>query len=96
MEVKKVELSALTVPSFRSILFERLAAHGIDREIGETVLEEITITTAIYMHKHRKLERAAIDAAKRMGHVVYLEPGAPTEPAQSSPAPKQRPPAVEL
>lgn len=101
MEVRVDESQVtVTVPSFRSILFERLAAHGITHNVGEIVLEEITITTALYIHKLRKYERAALDAAKVAGKVIYLEPGAalqrssPTNDAK--PAKRELPPAVEL
>lgn len=94
MEIRQDE-EKLKVPTFRSILFERLAVHGITREVAETVLEEIAITTAIYMHKLRRAEREAIDAAKRLGRVIHLEPGQRVD--EDAPKPKKRDvPAVEL
>lgn len=64
------------VPSFRSILFERLRSYNISEDVALTVLEEISICTSIFLHKQRKAERAALDAARRSGRVIYLEPGA--------------------
>lgn len=99
MEIRSSE-TTVKVPSFRTILFERLATYGISEEIATTVLEEITITTAIFIHKQRKAERAALQQAKVMGRVIHLEPGAAMKPASeaSSPTVSRRdlPPAVEL
>lgn len=71
------EKKRMQLPCFNTILYQRLEAlHGISKDVAQKVLEEIAVSTAIYLHESRKLERRAIAEVTGRGEVVHLQPGA--------------------
>lgn len=85
------EKKRVQVPCFNTILYQRLdALHGISKEVAQKVLEEIAVSTAIYLHESRKQERRAIAEATGRGEVIHLQPGATSVPLDNATAEEKK------